>query len=198
MRWKRALLLVPLLVGLFVVAVAEPDPRAIGKAIKDRIIAELKDPLRLYDKRSPGRRGSVTLLLKKSKAGPRERVLPTIRERESTPGIPASGDPLFAMPPESPSFIPGPGDVPPPNNPFTAPPFFPPPLPPPSGSPDFVPEVPPTGPNPPLPPLPSLIPPLLPPTPIPEPPTWMMILGILAFAAGVRWQGRHADLSRIR
>ena len=190
MKWKRVLLLAPLLVGLFVVAVAEPDPRAIGMAIKDKILAELKDPLRLYDERSPGRRGSVTLLLKKSKTGPRERVLPTIREREPAPGIPASGDPLFAMPPEIPSFIPGPGDFPPLDNPFTGPPFFPPPF----GPPGFIPEVPPTGPNPPLPPLP----PLPPPTPIPEPPTWMMILGILAFAAGVRWQGRHADLCRIR
>ncbi|HJT43742.1 MAG TPA: hypothetical protein VJ750_09600 [Rhizomicrobium sp.] len=197
MRWKRALLLAPLLVGLFVVAVAEPDPRAIGIAIKDKIIAELKDPLRLYDERSPGRRGSVTLLLKKSKAGPRERVLPTIREREPAPGIPASFTPLLATPPEVPSFIPGPGDIPLPNNPFTDPPFFLPPLPLPFGSPDFIPEVPPTGPNPPIPPL---LPPIPPPVTIPEPPTWMMVLGILAFGAGMRRHARqrHADFSGIR
>ena len=62
-RWKRTLLLVPLLAGLFFVAVAGSGDPAIGKATKAAaILAALNDPLSLFAERSPGGRGAGALL----------------------------------------------------------------------------------------------------------------------------------------
>jgi hypothetical protein len=94
MRWKRSLLLVLALAGLFFIALAEDGGPASSKAITSEIIALLNDPLNLLDERSPGGRGSRVLL---SIKGPHERVLSTVRERES-PIPPVVDNPAFATP----------------------------------------------------------------------------------------------------
>src|SRR5262245_33527474 len=85
-RWKRTLLLTALFVCLFFVAVAERGGPAISKVRKDGIVATLLDPMSLFAGRSPGERGEGALLpTKLAKAGPEERVLSEMRDRD--PGI---------------------------------------------------------------------------------------------------------------
>jgi len=95
-RWKRTLLLTTLFVCLFFVAVAERGGPAISKIRKDGIVATLLDPLSLFAGRSPGEREGALLPTKLAKAGPEERVLSEVRDRD--PGI---GDP-----PADPGFLP--------------------------------------------------------------------------------------------
>jgi hypothetical protein len=98
-RWKRTLLLVTLFVCLFFVAVAERGGPAISKVRKDGIVATLLDPMSLFAGRSPGERGEGALLpTKLAKAGPEERVLSQVRDRE--PGL---GNP---PPPSIPGMLP--------------------------------------------------------------------------------------------
>ena len=87
-KWKRALVLAPVLVGLFFVAVMDPGSRAISKALRIRIADALKDPLSLFGERSPGGRHPGALLSTKSNFAPHERVLSTIRDREPAPDQP--------------------------------------------------------------------------------------------------------------
>lgn len=93
-RWKRTLLLTVLFVCLFFIAVAERGGPAISKIRKDGIVATLLDPMSLFAGRSPGERAGALLPTKLAKAGPEERVLSQVRDRD--PGI---GDP--AAPPDS-------------------------------------------------------------------------------------------------
>jgi hypothetical protein len=79
-------LLVPPLVGLFYVAVAEPGG-GIAKTVH-AIVAALEDPLALFSQRSPGQRVAGRLLSTKGKTGPHERVLSTVRDREPAPSVP--------------------------------------------------------------------------------------------------------------
>ena len=83
-KWKRTLLLVPPLVGLFYVAVAEPSGRTLAKTVVHQVLAALADPLALFSQRSPGMRVGA-LLSTKGKTGPQERVLSTVRDREPPP-----------------------------------------------------------------------------------------------------------------
>jgi len=85
-RWKRTLLLVPLFVCLFFIAVAERGGPAISKVRKDGIIATLLDPLSLFAGRSPGEREGALLPTKLAKAGPEERVLSEVRDRTPDAG----------------------------------------------------------------------------------------------------------------
>lgn len=99
-RWKRTLLLTALFVCLFFVAVAERGGPAISKVRKDGIVATLLDPMSLFAGRSPGERGEGALLpTKLAKAGPEERVLSQVRDRD--PGV---GDP-----PPDPGLLPDAG-----------------------------------------------------------------------------------------
>jgi hypothetical protein len=174
---------------LFFAAVAEFDGQALSDASKRLLIAALKDPLALYDERSPGMRGPGVLLTIKP---PYERVLPSVRERETPPVAETAG---FALPPEtavSIPIVPPEYDNPPENRGIAPPPppfslFFPPI--PPGGGTDTPPTSPPTEPpTSPPPPPPSEPPP--PPITIvlPEPAPWMlMIPGIFAVAC---WRTR--------
>lgn len=87
-RWKRTLLLTALFVCLFFVAVAERGGPAISKIRKDGIVATLLDPMSLFAGRSPGEREGALLPTKLAKAGPEERVLSEVRDRD-----PGAGDP---------------------------------------------------------------------------------------------------------
>lgn len=159
-RWKRTLLLTALFVCLFFVAVAERGGPAISKIRKDGIVATLLDPLSLIAGRSPGEREGALLPTKLAKAGPEERVLSEVRDRDpgigdppadpgllpdaALPGAPGEG----ALPggPAGEPFAPfgtpfgGPGDPGPsfiPGGPGGSPPFTPPPG---GGIPSGVPE----------------------------------------------------------
>ncbi len=157
-RWKRTLLLTALFVCLFFVAVAERGGPAISKVRKDGIIATLLDPLSLFAGRSPGEREGALLPTKLAKAGPEERVLSEVRDRDpgvgaappdpgllpdaalpgsrladGLPGGPAGGFTPFGLPFSPPG---GPGDGFIPGGPG-GPPFVPPPTNPPvSGVPE--------------------------------------------------------------
>lgn len=208
-RWKRALLLAPPLLGLFYVAVAEPNARSLAKGIGHEILAALNDPLALFSQRSPGWRIAGRLLSTKGKSGPHERVLSTVRDRE-TPEIADNAIPnsVATIP-----IIPPQYDVPPTDQVIGALPFLPPvPFMPtgfiPGGTPNppGLPPGPPGGPNPPGPPgppgepnppgppggpnppgPPDTSPPDKPPIiPIPEPSTWTLLLFGLLVVAAVR------------
>lgn len=204
-------MLVPPLVGLFYVAVAEPGSRAISKVIGHQILAALKDPLALFSERSPGRRIAGRLLSTKGQGGPHERVLSNVRDRESPQvadnSVPDSVAAIPIIPPQydvpptdrttgslpfvpsapsiPPSFIPGGFLVPnpPPVNPTG-------PNPPGPNPPGPNPPGPnPPGPNPPGPPGPPDIPPpdKPPVIPIPEPSTWaLMLFGFFVLVAAGR------------
>lgn len=212
-------MLVPGLLGLFFVAVAEPG-RSISRTVAHEILAALQDPLALFSQRSPGQRIAGRLLSTKGETGPHERVLSTVRDREAPPAadnlaplpdtvatipiIPPQYEvpptdrtigPLPFMPPAP--FIPTgfiPGGTP--NPPLTDAPPNPPgnPNPPgsnPPGPNPPGPNPPPEGPNPPgLPP--DSPPPDVPPAiPIPEPSTWtLMLLGFFASVAAGRVRKR--------
>lgn len=201
-RRKHALLLAPLLVGLFILAVGH-GREAISNASKEKIIAALMDPLSLFADRSPGERRPGALL--PTKSGPRERVLSTVRDRAAPADPPGGTDgPVFsALPPAfetNPDFPPG--------GPYAGPPAYGPPFsntpflypgPPPGGLP---PEGTPPGGTPPGTTPPGGTPsgggppgtPTEPPTttppgtiPIPEPATWpMMILGLIGMIMRAR------------
>ena len=219
---KRMLWLAPLLLGLTFVAVTDPGVPALGQAVGKKIIAALKDPLALLGQRSPGKR-SGTRHLTKTKTGPHERVLSTVRER------PAAANPLLEAPPVvldipagalapaptplptvetgpgvfNPPFFtpffpidfPGPGGPSTPTPPGSTPPGQPPVGPPPPGQPPGSPS--PPGSSPPTPPgSPPLTPPG-PPIPIPEPATWtMMGLGFLAAVSARRRARKQRAQSR--
>lgn len=188
-RWKRTLLLTALFVCLFFVAVAERGGPAISKVRKDGIVATLLDPMSLFAGRSPGERGEGALLpTKLAKAGPEERVLSQVRDRD--PGV---GDP-----PPDPGLLPD-ADLPGsrvanglPGGPAGGAPFAP-----------FVgsPFAPPGGPGDPFIPGPGAPPGGPPGTPppgggiasgVPEPGTWaVMILGFFAVGWAMR---RRAQL----
>jgi hypothetical protein len=141
-RWKRSLLLAPLFAALLFAVVAEFGGAAFSLGTKNLFLAALQDPLSLFAERSPGRRAGP-LLSTKAKAGPHERVLSTVRDREpanpvfadiagpfaTIPIIPpqydappldiATGEPQPFFPP-APPFPPGfffPGEFPPGNPP---------------------------------------------------------------------------------
>lgn len=206
-KWAFLLVLIP--VSLAFVAAVEHGNPAIGKAIRRKIIAALKDPLNLLDERSPGGRGPRMLL---SIKGPHERVLSTVRERAPPLSIPpVAANPLVAAAPDAvasipiapPEFETLPQDqavTPPPFAPFfpfapldnpivpggTSTPISP------VGTPTpIIPVGTPT----PIIPVGTPTPPETPGTPptiiIPEPASWaIMILGLLAIGAAVRRRAR--------
>ena len=195
-RWKRALLLTPILLGLFFIA-AGPNGRAISKVLKAKVAYVLRDPLSLFAERSPGGRRPGALLSTKTGFKPHERVLPSVRERPDT--IPETGAPVFSTPQDfesPPGTLPEgqPGGPPAYGPPFSNTPFFypgpPPEGPPPTGTPPG--GTPPQGPpgTPTTPTTPSG-----PPTdtiPIPEPATWLMLVaGIVAIGAAARRRRFH-------
>lgn len=113
----RTLLLVTLSVGLLCLAVAEGGDSAVGKAGKAVIVAALQDPLSLFAQRSPGERSGALLPIKPQRtaaAGPQERVLSTIREREPPIGLgPVEDNPVFPSgAPPAEDVLPGTGGDP--------------------------------------------------------------------------------------
>src|SRR5262249_37534499 len=98
-RWARTLLLVPLLIGLFFVSIAELGHPAAGKARRSGIIAALADPLSLFAARSPGERGEGALLSTKP-GGPAERVLSEVRDRDPAAAGDPPADPLAPVTPD--------------------------------------------------------------------------------------------------
>ncbi len=221
-RWKRTLLLVPLLVGLFFVAVAERGHPASGKAgARGALMAALTDPLSLFADRSPGGRGAGALLSTKpmktamADPGPEERVLAGVRDRDppvdGLPELPGLNDPAFAA---APGGLPpggGPGD--PADPPAGGSPFSPFSSLPPLGGPGFVsggggppgsdpPGSGPPGTDPPGVGPPGGGPPGLPPvlSAVPEPGTWaMLIFGFFAVGAAMRRRVRmQAGSARVQ
>jgi len=224
-RWKRTLLLAPLLAGLFFVAVAGSGDPATGKATKAAaILAALKDPLSLFAERSPGGRGAGALLSTKPgkqaalmDPGPEERVLSQVRDRDpdfgGLPALPGLDDPAFAPDPGV-DGLPGGGGFPGGGGggggpggggfpgggggPFAGP-FSPQFIPggggPPGGGPPGS-DPPGSGPPGTDPPGGGGIPPVT--SAVPEPATWaVMILGFFAVGAAARRRGR-TDPARVR
>jgi hypothetical protein len=199
-RWKRALLLVPLLTGLLFISVVELGHPAAGNVRKAGIIAALADPLSLFAARSPGERGAGALLSTKPGLGPAERVLSEVRDRDPAAGdAPPAADPLTPADVAALSDgIPGAGGLPGGTGgaggaPAFASPFFAPFAPgggdP--GDPGLVGSPPPGGP-------PGIIPP--PPgggiSAVPEPATWaMMILGFFGAGAALRRRTRNKAIA---
>jgi hypothetical protein len=194
-KWKRAIALAPVLVGLFFVAMTDPGSRAAGKALGMKIAYALKDPLSLFGERSPGGRRPGALLSTKSDFAPHERVLSTIRDRESSPEIPPGADnPIFAAVPEALQLPPGTEIPGPPASgpPFSNTPIFFPGPPPPTGvstpPPSDTPPGTPPGTPPDTPPT-TETPPAIPPgtIPIPEPASWLIVsMGLLALGMARR------------
>ena len=185
-KWKRAALLVPVLVGLSLAAVVEAGHPAAGKAggaMKGGLLAALADPLSLFAARSPGGRGAGALLSTKPGLLPEERVLSEVRDRDPGPGIAPGIDPVFGTAPDGlapggdpPAGDPGGGG----GDPFGgaspfAPTFNP-------GQPEFLPfSQSPAGPSGPGPGIGA----------VPEPATWaMLILGFFAVSAAMRRRRR--------
>jgi PEP-CTERM motif len=105
-RWKRTLLLVPFLVGLFYVAAVERGHPANGKPSSGggggNQLVPLADPSSLFAERSPGERGAGALLSTKPAFGPHERVLASERERDPGAGAsPPADDPVFGVSPNT-------------------------------------------------------------------------------------------------
>jgi hypothetical protein len=195
---------VPILVGVFFVAVAERGHPAISKGSAAALVAALKDPLSLFADRSPGERGTGALLSTKpmktamADAGPEERVLAGVRDRDppvgGLPELPGLNDPAFATDPGSPPAdggVPGdPGGGSSSFAPFSAFPGI--------GGPGFLaggggdpPGSGPPGSGPPGFGAPGL-PPVL--SAVPEPGTWaMLILGFFAVGAAMRRRMRTAS-----
>jgi hypothetical protein len=217
-RWKRTLLLVPLLVGLFFVAVTERGHPANGKAgARGTLMAALTDPLSLFADRSPGGRGAGALLSTKpmktamADPGPEERVLAGVRDRDppadGLPELPGLNDPAFAAGPGVPPAgggAPGdPGGGSPSFAPFSSLPGL--------GGPGFIsggggpPGSGPPGSGPPGSDPPGGVgggPPGLPPvlSAVPEPGTWaMLIFGFFAVGAAMRRRVRiQAGSARVQ
>jgi hypothetical protein len=205
MSWKRRLALAPLLIVLFLAGVAEFGSPAFSAASKRLLIAALEDslaalqdPLSLFAERSPGGRRAGALLSTKSK--PHERVLSTVRERETPVEMPDDG-PVTSL-----AFASVPIAAPEYDSPHDQsvaslffPPFFPntPP-----GYSGFLPGAPPTAtpPTPETPTPPPESPPLSPPVTIvlPEPASWtVMILGLIAIAARRRVRKRQTNSTSV-
>ncbi len=189
-RWLRLLLLVPVLLGLLLVAITESDHSAAGEGHKGgMLLAALKDPLSLFTERSPGGRGPGALLSTKPGLTPHERVLSMVREHEPPNFVfPGVDGPITALVPQSLASI---SDGDPGNDGVSGDP---------GGDPDFfAPFFPGSQPS-----YPAVFPgPALAPTPpsdpiisaVPEPATWaMMILGFFAVGAAVR-RRRQADVA---
>jgi len=104
-KWKRALLLSPFLVVIFLVAVIELSHAVISNVNVAHIVSALTSPLTMFAERSPGGRGPGELLSTKPNFEPHERVLSSVREREH-PSEPISPD--FAIAPEDLEAIGGP------------------------------------------------------------------------------------------
>jgi len=194
---KRAMVLSPLAAGLFVSVVA--TPLLISEGSRAAFAAAVKDPLSLLAQRSPGERAPGAKHSTKppriAQAGPvvpRERVLPSVRERApdispAAAAAPEAGLPVVDAPVEVAEAGPAPAV------PFIAPPFFGPntivpgPGPDSGGNPGPGPG---PGPDPdpgtdPEPPVPA----------VPEPATWAMLLaGFFATGAAMRWRARKPAL----
>jgi len=187
-RWKRTLLLVPLFVCLFFIAVAERGGPAISKVRKDGIVATLLDPLSLFAGRSPGERGDGALLpTKLAKAGPEERVLSQVRDRD--PGVGGAPPPDPGLLPDA--ALPGaPGQNVLPGGPAGGDQFAPFGLPfgnPGDSGPGFIPGGRSFVPPPPTGPITSAV---------PEPGTWaVMILGFFAVGWAVRRRALRPGLT---
>ena len=107
-RWKRALLVALALAGLFFLAEVGSGNSAISRLGIAAMVAALKDPLTVFNERSPGKRSGALLSIKKGV--PHERVLSTVRERPSPPGTPVGippgvDNPVFGAAPAA--LIPG-------------------------------------------------------------------------------------------
>jgi len=85
-RWKRALLLLPVLVIPFVVAAVGLGHAGTGNIGLAGIISGLTGPLALFAEQSPGSRGPGALLSTKPDFAPHERILAAMRERAPLPG----------------------------------------------------------------------------------------------------------------
>lgn len=108
MRWGGTFLLAAAFAALFSVALGDGG-RAItqaGKLGKRVAIALLTSPLALLDERSPGARGQGEL--RSTKSAPRERVLPTVRDRIS----PLGGSPIVNIDIPPGTFAPLPNALP--------------------------------------------------------------------------------------
>lgn len=108
MGWKRGLLVALVLAGLFFLAEVGSGNSAISRLGIAAMVAALKDPLAVFNERSPGKRSGALLSIKKG--APHERVLSTVRERPSPPGTPVgippgADNPVFAATPAA--LIPG-------------------------------------------------------------------------------------------
>lgn len=195
-RWARTLVLVPLLIGLFLVSVVELGHPAAGKAGRAGLMAALEDPLALFAERSPGERGGGALLSTKP-GGPTERVLSEVRDRDPAAGDagpipPATPEDLAALPNGLPNEDSLPGGGGGPGGGAPGPGAF---------SPSFAPF--PQGPN--DPPDPGIIPGVPPPpgggiSAVPEPATWaMLVLGFLGVGAVLRRRaGKDAHTTIVR
>lgn len=198
-RWTRTLLLVPVLIALFFISIAELGHPAAGKAGRTGIIAALADPLALFAARSPGERGAGALLSTKP-GGPAERVLSEVRDRDPAAGDPPA-DPVAPITPDDVAALgnglpsdgalpggaggPGGGGAPGGVSPFFAP-FTPPSF---GGAPSDpdTPGSPPPGP-------PGIVPPpiLGGISAVPEPATWaMLILGFFGAGTALRLRTRR-------
>lgn len=185
-RWLRLLLLVPVLLGLLLVAITESDHSAAGEGHKGgMLLAALKDPLSLFAERSPGGRGPGALLSTKPGFAPHERVLSMVREHEPPNFVfPGVDGPVTALAPQSLASVSGgdPGDDPGAGDPGGDPAFFTP----------FFPGTQPGYPA--VFPGPALVTPPSDPivAAVPEPATWaMMILGFFAVGLAVRRRARR-------
>ena len=197
-RWKRALLLAPLLVGLLVLSLFDlghPAAGKAGKAHKAGLIAALADPLAFFAERSPGERGGGALFSTKPGIAPSERVLSEVRDRDPPAGDPPAADTFAPVTDEDLAAIPGglPGGSGFPGGAGGAPggPGF--------VSPFFAPFIPGGG-DPGDPGIVGFVP--SPPGgvgAVPEPATWaMMILGFFAVGAALRRRAGQKDKSATR
>ncbi len=172
--WKRAFLLAPVLLGLFLVTLVDPGHLAYAR-VEGAFAQALRDPLSLFSDRSPGERTGGVL---RSTKGPRERVLPVVRERDpagDAAAVPPVADPVLAGLPDGGVVPMGPGIE-----------MFPP---------TFYYPADGDGPNPPGPPDPP-DPPDPPVVPVPEPATWfVMLFGLLAMGGVVRRAGAGQTLN---
>src|SRR5579872_6563456 len=112
MRPKHALLVMPLLIGMFFAAFSEHGDPAMGKVGRKIILDTAKDPLAVLAERSPGTRGTGVLHPTKLKPVPRQRVFSMVREHEPSPSLPAVMEsPIIDSAPQTfgtiPAAIPG-------------------------------------------------------------------------------------------
>jgi hypothetical protein len=100
-RAKRALLISPLLVTVFVLSLVQHSHPANREAGTGKTVTGYGDPLSYIADRSPGEREGGALLSTKPIFGPQERVLPSERDREPAAGIPSEAtNPVFGAAPQ--------------------------------------------------------------------------------------------------